>query len=147
MNIADQFTIRAPLETVWNFLFDIERMSLCVPGVESIEQTGEDTYQGMLAIRIGPVSARFAGKVTLTEVAMPHRIGAHINGEDRTIASFIHADFVSILEEIEDGTQVSYDMDLNVRGRLGQFGTAVTRATAQKITAEFANNVRAELEH
>jgi len=147
MNIADQFTIRAPRGTVWEFFFDIERMSLCVPGVESIEQTGEDTYQGMLAIRIGPVSARFAGKVTLTEVIIPHRISARIDGEDRTIASLIHANFVSMLEEIEDGTQVSYEMDLNVRGRLGQFGTAVTMATAKKITAEFADNVRAELEH
>ena len=88
MKIADQFTVNAPLKDVWNFLFDIERMSLCVPGVESVEQTGEETYQGMLAIRLGPVSARFTGKVTLTEVDIPHRIRARIDGEDRSIAFY-----------------------------------------------------------
>jgi len=147
MKIANQFTINAPLENVWNLLFDIERMSLCVPGVEAIEQTGEDAYQGILAIRLGPISARFTGKVMITEAAAPHRIRARIDGEDRTIASFIHADFVSTLETTDEGTQVSYEIDLNVRGRLGQFGTAVTTATAKKITTEFAENLRGELEH
>lgn len=146
MLLSDSFTVKAPLETVWQFMFDIERMGKCVPGVESIEMLDETTYRGVLKIKVGPIGAAFNGKVTLSEVEAPRRVVALIEGDDKSIASAVKATFTSTLAEIEGGTEVSYQMDVNVRGRLGQFGTTIIGTTAKKMTAEFAKNVRTQLE-
>ena len=146
MKISDTFTIQAPSQTVWDFLLDIERMSLCVPGVESIEALDESTYRGNLKVKVGPISARFSGLVRLLETKPPRRLVASLEAEDKAIASLIKGTFSSELEGAGSGTKVTYEMDVNLRGRLGQFGTAVTAATARKMTAQFADNLRKALE-
>ena len=146
MQLSDSFTVKASLEEVWQFMFDVERMGACVPGVESIEMLDDKTYRGVLKIRVGPISASFAGKVTLTEVEAPQRVTALIEGDDKSIASTVRATFTSTLAAIEGGVEISYQMDVNLRGRLAQFGAAVVGATAKRMTAEFAKNVKAQLE-
>jgi carbon monoxide dehydrogenase subunit G len=147
MLLSDSFTVNAPLDEVWRFMFDIERMGPCVPGVESIEVVDETTYRGVLKIKVGPIGASFRGQVTLREVEAPRRVSALVEGDDKSVASAVKATFTVQLAEIEAGTEVSYQMDVTVRGRLGQFGTTIISATAKKMTAEFAKNVRAQLEN
>jgi len=146
VQISDSFAIHAPPETVWRFLFDIERVSQCVPGVESVEVVDAKTYHGRLKVKVGPVTATFGGTATLTEVDPPRRIVAEIEADDRAIASGVKAAFSSTLTPAAGGTEVAYEMTLHMRGRLAQFGGAVVGATAKKMTAEFAQNVRAKLE-
>lgn len=146
MKITDSFTIQAPVETVWDFLLDIERMSQCVPGVESVEAVDETTYRGKLRLKIGPISTTFKGLAELTEVEPPHRLVASISGDDKAKGSTVKASFEANLVAVEGGTQVNYQMDLNLRGRLAQFGSAVVTATSKKMTAEFTKNLRAALE-
>jgi hypothetical protein len=146
VRIADAFVVRAPLEKVWDLLFDIERMGRCVPGVESIERVDDKTYRGKLKVKVGPIAAAFGGTVTLTQIDPPRRLAAQVEGDDKSIASFVKATFTSTLSPTENGTEVAYQMDMNLRGRLAQFGTAVIGATAKKMTAEFAKNVATQLE-
>lgn len=146
MRVADSFVVRASLEKVWAFLLDIERMGRCVPGVEAIERVDDKTFRGKLKVRVGPVAAAFTGTAVLTEIEPPRRIVASLEGDDRSIASFVKATFASTLTPIEGGIEVAYQMEVNLRGRLAQFGTAVISATAKKMTAEFAKNVAAQLE-
>ena len=146
MHIDDTFIVRAPREKVWELFFDIERMGRCMPGVESIERVDGMTYRGRLKIKVGPIAAAFDGMAALTEVDPPRRLVASLEGDDKSIASFVKATFTSTLSPVEGGTQVSYRMDMNLRGRLAQFGTAVIGATAKKVTAEFVGNVKAQLE-
>lgn len=147
MKITDSFTIQAPVETVWDFLLDIERMSLCVPGVESVEKVDDSNYQGVLRLKIGPISTTFKGMVELTEVERPHHLVASISGDDKAKGSVVKAAFESTLVPVDGGTQVNYQLDLNLRGRLAQFGSAVITATTKKMTAEFTKNLRAILEN
>ncbi|HEY5901568.1 MAG TPA: carbon monoxide dehydrogenase subunit G [Anaerolineales bacterium] len=147
MQIKDSFVIRAPREQVWDFLFDIQKLGQCVPGVESVEKIDERTYRGRLALRVGPIRSEFGGTVLLTEVQAPERIAGVVEGDDRSSASSVKANFTGTLGEVEGGTQASFILDVNLRGRLAQFGGPVIAATAKKLTADFARNMRAQLEH
>lgn len=147
MQIRDSFIIRAPREKVWDFLFDITKLAQCVPGVESVEKIDDHTYRGRLALRVGPIKSEFGGTVVLTQVEAPNRISGVVEGDDRSSASSVKAGFTGTLAEVEAGTQAAFLLDVNLRGRLAQFGGPVITATAKKLTADFARNLQAQLEH
>jgi len=146
MQIKDSFVINAPQEKVWELLFDIPRLSKCVPGIESVEVVDDKTYRGKLVVRVGPIKSEFTGTVTLTEVVAPNRIAGTVDGDDKASASMVRAGFSGTLTTIGNGTEASFIVDVNLRGRLAQFGGPVIVATAKKLTAEFAKNLRAQLE-
>jgi len=145
VQIKDAFTIEAPVETVWAFLQDIPRVSTCVPGVQEVEEIEPDVYRGLLKVKVGPLSAAFSGRVTIIERVAPERMVAQIEGEDKSSASFVKATFASRLKPVATGTEIEYEMDVALRGRLAQFGFTVVRATAKKMTAEFARRLQEAL--
>ena len=146
MQITDSFTIAAPQEEVWKFMFDIPRLSQCIPGIESVEVVDDKTYHGKVTVRVGPIKSEFSGSVLLTEVLPPDRIAGTMEGDDRSSASSIRAAFTGMLTPVEGGTKAAFQVEVNLRGRLAQFGGPVISATAKKLTAEFAKNLRAQLE-
>ena len=147
MQIKDSFVINAPQEKVWEFLFDIPKLSKCVPGVESVEVVDDKTYRGRLVVKVGPIKSSFGGTVNLTEVDPPNRIAGTVEGDDKSSASSVKASFTGTLKTIEGGTEAAFEVEANLRGRLAQFGGPVITATAKKLTAEFAKNLREQLEH
>jgi carbon monoxide dehydrogenase subunit G len=147
MHIEDSFLIHAPQEKVWELMFDIPRLSQCIPGVESVEMVDEKTYRGKLVVKVGPIKSAFGGTVRLTEVAAPDRIAGTVEGNDKTSASSVKAAFTGTLKPVDGGTEAAFQIEANLRGRLAQFGGPVISATAKKLTAEFAQNLRAQLEH
>lgn len=138
MRIEDSFTVPAPIESVWNVLIDMDRVSGCVPGAHSVTLVEEDTYDGVLSVGVGPVKASFAGRVRLLEQHAPDRIVAEVEGQDRATGSFVKATFTGVLSAVEGGSSIHYDVDVALRGRLAQFGGAVVQATAKQMTAQFA---------
>jgi uncharacterized protein len=146
MQIKDAFVIKAPQDKVWEFLFDIPKLSQCVPGIESVEVVDDKTYRGKLVVKVGPIRSEFGGTVILTEVEAPNRIAGTVEGDDKSSASSVKATFSGTLTSVEGGTEAAFQVDANLRGRLAQFGGPVIMATAKKLTAEFAKNLRAQLE-
>ena len=146
MKIEGSFTLRAPVGAVWDYLLNIEEMSQCIPGVNELETIDAKTYRGKLEIKVGPIRAAFGGTVTLLEVEPPHRIVAAIEAADRRNASQVKATFTSVLNPIADGTEVTYTIDANVRGRLAQFGQAVAQSTAKKIAGSFGSCMQKKLD-
>jgi carbon monoxide dehydrogenase subunit G len=138
MVIKDGFSVNAPLEAVWAFLHDIPRLSACVPGVEEVREVEPDVYHGQLRVKVGPITGAFSGRVAIVERVAPERLVAQVEGQDRSSASFVTATFSGRLTPLERGTQLDYEMDLALRGRLAQFGLTVVQGTARKMTAEFA---------
>jgi carbon monoxide dehydrogenase subunit G len=146
MLIEQTFVINAPAQQVWDFLFDIPRMSACMPGVEKVEQVDDQTYQGTLKVKVGPIAAQFGGKVTLLEVEAPHRMLAKAEGTDARTASLVSATFGSTLKPLtDDSTEVAYQVDVAVRGLLGRYGQGVMREVAKGMTARFARCVEETL--
>jgi carbon monoxide dehydrogenase subunit G len=147
MQIKDSFVIKAAREEVWKFMFDIPRLSACVPGIESVEVIDDRTYRGKLVVRVGPIKSEFTGIITLTEVSAPERIAGTVEGDDKSSASSLKAAFTGTLTDLGSETEAAFVVDANLRGRLAQFGGPVITATAKKLTADFARNLRAQLEH
>lgn len=147
MQIKDSFVINASQDKVWEFLFDIPELSQCVPGIESVEVVDDKTYRGKLVVKVGPIKSSFSGRVILTEVDAPNRIAGTVEGDDKTSASSVKATFTGTLNTVEGGTEAAFEVEANLRGRLAQFGGPVIIATAKKLTAEFAKNLRAQLEN
>lgn len=145
MQIKDSFAVRASIEDVWNFLLDLERVGECMPGVESLEAVDDTTYKGNLKVKIGPISAAFKGTARLVEIDEPHRLVADIVGDDKAGASSVKATFSATLEKIEEGVRVVYEVDVSIRGRLGQFGLTVVHGTAKKMTAQFVECLQEKL--
>ncbi len=147
MQIKDSFVINAPQEKVWNFLFDIPKLSQCIPGIESVEVIDDKTFRGKLVVRVGPIKSEFSGKVTLTEVNVPNQIAGTVEGDDKSSASSVRATFTGSLNPVTGGTEAVFQVDANLRGRLAQFGGPVITATAKKLTAEFAKCLKTQLEN
>src|SRR5574341_2656253 len=147
MQIKDSFVVNAPQEKVWEFLFDIPNLSQCIPGIESVEVIDEKTYRGKLVVKVGPIKSEFSGKVILTEVDAPNRIAGTVEGDDKSSASSVKATFNGTLNPVAGGTEAAFEVDANLRGRPAQFGGPIITATAKRLTAEFAKNLRTPLEH
>ena len=97
-------------------------------------------------MKVGPIKSEFMGTVVLTEVVAPNQIAGTVDGDDKSSASSVKANFSGTLSAVENGTEAAFIVDVNLRGRLAQFGGPVITATAKKLTAEFAKNLRAQLE-
>lgn len=148
MIIEGDFTIDAPAQQVWDFLIDIERMSLCLPGVGQVEQTSENTYNGVVTVKVGPIATSFQGEVTIVERVAPKRLRAKLQGKDRKTASMVTGEFSSEITALENSvSQVNYKFDIKIRGRLGQFGQAVILDTSKQLTNAFVECVRARVEN
>lgn len=146
MIIRETFDVEIPLEQVWTFLQDVPRLAACVPGVEQVEEIGPEQYRGRLAVRIGPLSARFEGMVRITRREPPTCLEAEIEGRDGASGSWVKTAFRGTLEPIEEGTRLACEVNLTLRGRLAQFGSAVFEATTRRMIAEFAQRLREALE-
>ncbi|MCZ7567330.1 MAG: SRPBCC family protein [Ardenticatenaceae bacterium] len=147
MRIEHTFTIQAPIQTLWEFLFDVEQVGGCMPGVESIEALDAEMYEGTLKVKVGPIAASFQGKVRLLEVDPPHRLVAKAEGKDGRTASLVSGTFTAVLRPLaKDQTEVGYQIDAGVRGRLGQLGQGVMLEVARRLTTDFARCVEARLQ-
>ena len=82
MLIEGSFTLQAPIQEVWDLLFDIETLASCIPGAERIEPIDDKTYDAVVKQKVGPVSVRFKFTTTLTEIDPPRHVTAVGRGED-----------------------------------------------------------------
>lgn len=146
MMIEQTFTVQAPIQNLWNFLIDIERMSLCVPGAENVKALDDTHYEGTLKVKIGPIVASFQGQAELVQVEAPRRLVAKGSAKDERSNSLASATFSADLRPLaEDQTEIAYQVDVAIRGTLGNFGQGVMREVAKRMTAEFARCVETRL--
>lgn len=141
VDINDSFLIPAPRREVWDFLVDFERSALCMPGVVDLKVNEDDTFQGTLEVRVGPVAARFRGDGKIEEQTEPERFRATASGRDQLTGTSVQVIFDSRLHEVEQGTRIDYETDVRIRGKLAQFGQGVIKATAEQMTHQFVANL------
>lgn len=142
--IFDQtVTIRARPDQVWEFLMDIPAMSRCVPGVESIAALDENTFLGALKVRVGPISVRLQGKLTVVERNLEEwRSEFDIDAADPRLNGAVRAKSTMRLTQLGDmETQMSVHTDAAVLGRLGEFGQGIMRRKADQVMTEFVQNM------
>ena len=136
MQMTGQYRIEAPREKVWEALNDVEVLRVCIPGVEEIEKTSDTSFTAKVRAKVGPVSARFAGNVTLSDLDPPH--GYTISGEGKGgAAGFAKGGAKVRLEEDGAATLLNYDVDAQVGGKLAQIGSRLIDGTAKKMADDF----------
>ena len=147
MNMKGEVTLPADRQTVWAKLNDPEVLKQCIPGCQSLEKTGENGYKASVKLKVGPVSASFAGNVELSDLDPPN--GYKISGEGQGgIAGFAKGGAVVKLTDAEGGgTVLSYDVEANVGGKIAQLGArlidGVAKKNADHFFATFAEVVKA----
>lgn len=132
VNMSGEVILAADRERVWAMLNDPEVLKVCIPGCETFELDGENTFQAVARVKIGPVNARFKGKVTLSDIDAPNSYKISGEGEGG-IAGFAKGGATVRLEPAEDGgTRLIYDVEANVGGKIAQLGSRLINSVAKK---------------
>jgi carbon monoxide dehydrogenase subunit G len=139
MEMTGEQLIPAPQQAVWNGLNDPQMLKACVPGCESIEPTGENAYQVLMVARVGPVSAKFKGKLTLSDIRPPQSYALAFEGQGGA-AGFAKGGAQVRLSEKDNRTLLSYDVKASVGGKLAQIGSRLVDAAAKKVADDFFRN-------
>ena len=136
MDMTGERRIPAPRQTVWEALNDPEVLKVSIPGCESLEKLGDDRMQATAAIKVGPISARFSGKVQLTDIDPPN--GYRISGEGQGgVAGFAKGGANVALADDGADTLLSYHVNAQVGGKLAQLGGRLIDATAKQMADAF----------
>ncbi len=144
MLIDGQFDVAAAPADVLAHLFDARLMASCLPGCESLEQSGNDRYRAVVAVALAGVKARFDLQVEVTE-RLADGVRAMTRGEEGGNASTLQATSEVRLSPIAEGTHVDYRSDVAVTGRLGRFALGMMKKKAQSLGDEFAANLQRAL--
>ncbi|MBV1706872.1 MAG: carbon monoxide dehydrogenase subunit G [Hyphomicrobiales bacterium] len=136
MDMNGSMRIEAPREKVYAALNDPEVLKQCVPGCESIEKQSDTDMTAKVTIKIGPVKASFAGKITLSDLDPPN--GYTINGEGTGgVAGYAKGGAKVTLVADGDATILNYVVDAQIGGKLAQLGSRLIDSTAKKLAGEF----------
>ena len=136
MELSGEYRIEAPRQEVWEALNDPEVLKLCIPGCEELERTSETSFTAKVKVKVGPVSAKFAGAVTLSDLNPPESYTIAGEGKGGT-AGFAKGGAKVRLAEDEGATVLTYEVNAQVGGKLAQIGSRLIAGTAKKLAADF----------
>src|SRR6476619_8489621 len=136
MTMKGEVELPAGRQTVWAKLNDPEVLKVCIPGCQSLEKTSENEMQAVAKVKVGPVSATFKGKVTLSDIDPPN--GYRISGEgEGGIAGFAKGGAVVALSPKDGGTLLTYNVEAQIGGKLAQLGQRLIAGAAKKMADDF----------
>ena len=139
MMMNGEVQLAAPRDVVWARLNDPEVLKACIPGCEELTKTDANEFQAVAKMKIGPVSARFKGKVTLSDLDPPN--GYKISGEgEGGVAGFAKGAATVALVDQDGGTMLKYDVEAQIGGKLAQLGQRLVNGSAKKLADEFFTN-------
>ena len=139
MEMSGEQLVPAPQKVVWDALNDPQMLKACVPGCESIDKTGENEYQVLMVARVGPVSAKFKGKLTLSDIKPPDSYSISFEGQGGA-AGFAKGGAQVRLASAGADTKLAYDVKASVGGKLAQIGSRLVDAAAKKVADDFFRN-------
>jgi carbon monoxide dehydrogenase subunit G len=142
MKMSGEHVIAADRQAVWDALNDPQALKEAIPGCESVERTADNEFESVVAAKVGPVRARFKGKIQLTDLNPP--TSYTITGEGSGgAAGFAKGSAKVSLSDADGGTRLAYDVDATVGGKLAQIGQRLIDGTARKMADEFFANFAA----
>jgi carbon monoxide dehydrogenase subunit G len=148
MRFATQMTVHVPRQSVWDFLWDVPRLTACVPGCEAVEEIEPGTrYQAVVRDKVGPFTLRVPLAVEVLEATAPTRLRARAQGRDTAVQSLVKVDLTLVLvEPSAQTTTLQVEAEVTVLGKLGTLGHSVVVRRGEAIVAQFANAIQAALD-
>ena len=145
MKIEDEFRVDVSVDEAWKVLLDVERIAPCMPGAQLQEVEG-DEYRGIVKIKVGPITAQYKGVAKITEAdETDHTVVLQAEGRDTRGQGTASATVTATLTPDGSGTVVHIDTDLNVTGKVAQFGRGVMADVSSKLLGQFAQNLERDV--
>jgi len=146
MIVAGKITVQAAIQTVWTMLLEPETLLACIPGAEQIERLDERHYHVVIKQKVGPLTARFQMRATLTRVEAPTHLELEGEGADMGKGGHIvHTTRIDLRETAGGAVEISYTIDAHIGGTLALFGDRIMEAKAKKVEAEFTEALQKRL--
>jgi len=139
MEMTGEQLIPASQQDTWKALNDPAVLKQCVPGCETIDPSGENQYQVLMVARVGPVSAKFKGKLSLSDIRPPESYAIAFEGQGGA-AGFAKGSARVRLSSEDHQTRLAYDVKASVGGKLAQIGSRLVDAAAKKVADDFFRN-------
>ncbi len=146
MELQGERLIPASVDTTWAALNDPEVLKACIAGCESLERTGDDTMAAVVALKVGPVSARFKGNIAMTNIQAPNGYTINFDGQGGVAGFGKGSADVALTAQGEQQTLLKYTARATVGGKMAQIGSRLIDATAGKITEDFFKAFEAHLQ-
>lgn len=144
MEILGSQVIPADKQTVWNALNNPEVLKNCLPGCESVELTAPDQFKVAITTAIGPLKAKFKGTLQVTEANPPESCILVFEGQGGAVG-FGKGSSKVTLTTVENGTELSYNAQAHVGGKLAQIGSRLIDSVAKKMSDDFFKAFNREL--
>lgn len=147
MKFSQTAQIPVAREPLWNFLMDVPKVAKSLPGVESVSKIDATTYQGALTVRVGPIKLNLQGKIILEEQNKEAwRAALRAEAKDRMAAGAVNGKTTMNLKEISANlTELVVETDVNILGKIGEFGQPIIRKKADSMLKEFVENIKKQL--
>jgi carbon monoxide dehydrogenase subunit G len=136
MTMSGEVQLPAPQDAVWEKLNDPAVLKSCIPGCELLDKTSDTSFQAVATLKVGPVKARWKGKVTLTDLDPPNSYRIVGEGEGG-IAGFAKGAAKVVLTPNEGGTLLRYEVEAQIGGKLAQLGQRLINSAAKKTADDF----------
>jgi carbon monoxide dehydrogenase subunit G len=139
MTMSGEYQLPVPREVVWQKLNDPATLKASIPGAEQLDKVSDTEFQAVVTTKIGPVKAKFKGKVTLSDLDPPN--GYTISGQgDGGVAGFAKGGATVKLTPKDGGTLLAYTVEAQIGGKLAQLGQRLVNGAAKKLADDFFKN-------
>jgi carbon monoxide dehydrogenase subunit G len=137
MEMTGEQIIPLPQQRVWEALNDPDVLKACIPGCESIVKVSDDEYAVAMVAAVGPVKAKFSGKLRLADLNPPNSYSIAFEGSGGAAGFGKGSAQVSLVPEGGNSTKLQYTANANVGGRLAQVGSRLIDGVARKMADDF----------
>jgi carbon monoxide dehydrogenase subunit G len=145
VRLENEFTVPAPVERAWDVLLDVERVAPCLPGA-AVESSDGDEHVGTMAVKIGPITARYRGTVRVEEADVDARRAVmRAQATDQRGRGTAAARITSTMEPVPGGTRVRVATEMQITGPAAQFGRGVMQEVSGKLMRRFAECLADEI--
>lgn len=145
MQLTNEFSVAAPIETAWPLLIDIERIAPCVPGFK-LTGSKDGEYTGTMKVKVGAVSTSYDCEIRFVEVdEQQHRAVIAARGREKKGQGGVTANIVSTLTGEGDVTKASVVTDVDVTGRVAQFGRGILADVSNRLVKQFVSQLERRL--
>jgi carbon monoxide dehydrogenase subunit G len=146
MQLTSQQTLPVAQDVAWRSLNDIDLLRVSIPGCESITPTGENEYEALVVAAVGPVKAKFKGRLRLTDLDPPNAYTIQFDGQGGAAGHGKGSAQVRLQPAGANTTQLHYVVNASVGGKIAQVGSRLVDMAAQKIANDFFANFTAKLQ-
>ncbi|HYZ33956.1 MAG TPA: carbon monoxide dehydrogenase subunit G, partial [Crenalkalicoccus sp.] len=145
MEMTGERRIPAPRQQVWEALNDPEALRASIPGCENVERVGDDQFQARVAVKLGPMSAKFTGKVRLENLHPPESYTISGEGSGGAMGFAKGGADVALEEVAAAETVLRYQVKAQVGGKIAQLGARLIDSTAKQMADQFFDRFAARL--